>query len=109
MRIFFLLLQKKKWFAKRKMDLTNNILLLLLFVITDTLVTWEERERKVVFLIISRLVQDYEYSLAIQLIEDSIKISPNDPQLHSCLGRIYLVVSFNLVLLFCCGFAVVLL
>lgn len=57
----------------------------------ETLAIWEERERKVTLLIVTRLIQESENSLAIELLEESIKSNP-DPTIISALGRLQLTV-----------------
>lgn len=51
-----------------------------------------ERERRVALAIVTRLVQEKEYPLAILLMQDIIQKYPNDTLLLSSLGRIHLMV-----------------
>jgi hypothetical protein len=59
---------------------------------TETLLVWEDREKKILFAIVTRLIQEAEHALAIELLDESLKNSPNDPQICSCLGRVHLTV-----------------
>jgi hypothetical protein len=64
---------------------------LMIFVDLESLAVWEERERRIKLLIVTRLIQEGDNSLAIELLDESIKLN-QDPLLMSALGRVQLTV-----------------
>jgi len=57
----------------------------------DAIKIWKQRESRVIFSIATRLIQDKDFPLAIQLLNSMITKYPNDALLLSTLGRVYLL------------------
>eukprot|EP01119_Soliformovum_irregulare_P022310 TRINITY_DN7614_c0_g1_i1.p1 TRINITY_DN7614_c0_g1~~TRINITY_DN7614_c0_g1_i1.p1 ORF type:complete len:443 (-),score=102.42 TRINITY_DN7614_c0_g1_i1:39-1367(-) len=57
---------------------------------TESLELWTQRETKIIFTIITRFIQEREFPLAIQLLQEQVTKHPTDPNLLSSLGRLYL-------------------
>jgi len=56
----------------------------------EDLQIWVERERRVTFSIVTRLVRDKEHIMALQLLQPVLEKSQNDPYILSCVGRLLL-------------------
>jgi uncharacterized protein HemY len=54
---------------------------------------WSQRENRVIFAIVNRLLREKDYTTAIQLFGHTLQKDPNDPYLLSALGRMFFLVS----------------
>jgi tetratricopeptide (TPR) repeat protein len=53
---------------------------------------WSQRENRVIFAIVNRLLREREYTTAIQIYGRTLQKDPNDPFLLSALGRIFFLI-----------------
>jgi hypothetical protein len=60
----------------------------------DNWKVWSQRENRVIFAIVNRLLREKDYTTAIQLYSRTLQKDPNDPYLLSALGRIFFMVFF---------------